>query len=222
MPVLLTVNVGVVRPSRARRRAPTAIDKRPVAGPVQVRDPGDRATGLGSGLVGDEIGNRRHHGGDGQAVYAVAREELDDWERRLGRALPNGAFGENLTTSGLEVSEALIGERWRVGADVLLQVTGPRIPCGTFRTHLGEQGWLRTFTQAARSGAYLAVVAPGAVRAGDAIEVVHRPDHGVTAALAFRALTLEPALLADLLVAGTDLPEELASMAGAGETYSLG
>jgi MOSC domain-containing protein YiiM len=87
---------------------------------------------------------------------------------------------------------------------------------------MGEQGWLKTFTQAARSGAYLAVVGPGAVRAGDEIEVVHRPDHGVTAALAFRALTLEPALLSELLAAGGDLPGELAQMARAGETYSLG
>lgn len=221
MATLLSVNIGVVRPSPVRRRRPTAIDKRPHDGPVEVRDPGDRATGHGSGLVGDEIGDHRHHGGDGQAVYAVAREELDDWGDRLGRLLPDGGFGENLTTQGLEVSEAVIGERWRVGDTVVLQVTGPRIPCGTFRTHMGEQGWLRTFIATARSGAYLAVVTPGTIAAGDDITVVHRPDHGVTAMLAFRALTREPALLPALLDAGADLPDELAEMARAGRTYSL-
>jgi MOSC domain-containing protein YiiM len=219
---LLTVNVGALRPSRSRRRRPTAIDKRPLDGPVEVRAPGDRASGLGSGLVGDEIGDHRHHGGDEQAVYAFAREELDGWAAHLGRELPNGTFGENLTTQGLEVSDALIGERWRVGEDVVLQVTGPRIPCGTFRTHLGVQGWVRRFTAAGRSGAYLSVVTPGRIAAGDAVTVVRRPDHGVTARLAFRALTLEPGLLPELLAAGPDLPDELARMAQHGRTYSLG
>jgi MOSC domain-containing protein YiiM len=222
VPALLSVTVGSLRPSPSRRRRPTAIDKRALDGPVEVRAPGDRASGLGSGLVGDEIGDHRHHGGDEQAVYAFGREELDGWAVQLGRDLPNGSFGENLTTQGLEVSEALIGERWRVGDDVVLQVTGPRIPCGTFRTHLGVRGWVRRFTAAGRSGAYLSVVTPGRIAAGDPVTVVHRPDHGVTGMLAFRALTLEPQLLPDLLAAGPDLPDELARMAQDGRTFSLG
>jgi MOSC domain-containing protein YiiM len=148
-------------------------------------------------------------------------EELDDWGRRLGRTLRNGTFGENLTTSGLEVSDALLGERWRVGDSVVLQVTGPRIPCGTFRAHMAEKGWLKSFTQVASSGAYLCVVVPGMVRAGDPLTVVHRPDHGVTSRLAFRALTRERDLLPQLLRAGEDLPEEMRGMAAAGETYHL-
>jgi MOSC domain-containing protein YiiM len=218
---LVSVNVGSLQPNRDPRRRPTGIHKSPQDGPVEVRAPGDRRSGLGSGLVGDHIGNRQHHGGDGQAVYAVAREELDDWGMRLNRLLPNGAFGENLTTSGLEVSDALVGERWRIGPQVVLQVTGPRIPCGTFRAHIGEKGWLRTFTREARSGAYLSVVSPGSIRAGDEVTVMHRPDHEVTARLAFRALTLEPQLLPSLLRAGADLPKELRAMAAAGRTYSL-
>jgi len=222
VPSVLSVNVGVVRPSPVRRRKATAIDKRPHLGPVAVRAPGDRATGLGSGLVGDQIGDSRHHGGDGQAVYAYAREELDEWSRRLERSLPDGMFGENLTTVGLEVSAALLGEQWRIGKTVVLQVTGPRIPCGTFRTHIAEQGWLKTFTTTARSGAYLSVVTPGHVTAGDEIAVVHRPSHGVTAMRAFRALTLEPQLLESLLEAGADLVPELREMAQDGRTYSIG
>ena len=219
---LLSVNVGVVRPSRVRREMPTAIDKHAHDGPVAVRAPGDRATGLGSGLVGDHIGDPRHHGGDGQAVYAFAREELDSWEGRLDRPLRNGMFGENLTTTGIEVSEAVIGERWQVGDTVVLQVTGPRIPCGRFRAHMGERGWLKTFTAVARSGAYLSVVTPGTVAAGDDITVVHQPDHGVTAMLAFRALLLEPELLPSLLDAGPDLVPELRTKAENGHPYVVG
>jgi MOSC domain-containing protein YiiM len=227
--VLLSVNVGRLQPNANRRsHRLTGIDKRPTASAIEVRAPGEKRDGppqaggapMGSGLVGDEIGDHRHHGGDEQAVYAYAREELDDWEQRLGRELRNGMFGENLTTRGLVVSDAVIGERWQIG-DVVLQVTGPRIPCGTFRDHMAEKGWLRTFALVARSGAYLKVVTPGTVRAGDEVTVVHRPDHDVTSRLAFRALTRERGLLPGLLGAGDDLPEELREMAEAGETYHL-
>ncbi|WP_411285343.1 MOSC domain-containing protein [Lapillicoccus sp.] len=213
---LLTVNTGVLRPIPSGKNLPSGIDKRPHDGPVEVRAPGSKADGLGSGLVGDQIGDHRHHGGDAQAVYAYDREELDDWEKLLGRSLHNGAFGENLTTSGLVVSDAVIGERWRVGAEVELQVTGPRIPCGTLRAHIATRGWLKTFTATARSGAYLCVVKPGTVVAGDEITVVHRPSHAVLVSHAFRALTLEPDLLPDLLAAGADLDDELREMAQAG------
>jgi MOSC domain-containing protein YiiM len=220
--VLLSVNVGRLQPNANRRsHRLTGIDKRPITDAVEIRAPGDKREGAGSGLVGDEIGDHGHHGGDEQAVYAYAREELDDWSQRLGRELRDGMFGENLTTTGLEVSEAVIGEQWRVGDTVVLQVTGPRIPCGTFRDHMAEKGWLKTFAVAARSGAYLCVVTPGRVRAGDEVTVVHRPDHGVTARLAFRALTRERELLPELLAAGDDLPDELRDMAAAGETYHL-
>jgi MOSC domain-containing protein YiiM len=221
-PRVLSVNVGRLHPNANRRsHRLTGIDKRPHDGLVEVRAPGGRVDGLGSGLVGDAIGDHRHHGGDEQAVYAYAREDLDGWERRLGRDLRNGMFGENLTTTGLEVSDALIGEQWRVGDTVVLQVTGPRIPCGTFRAHIAETGWLKSFTETARSGAYLSVVVPGTIRAGDEIAVVHRPDHDVTARLSFRALTREPELLPRLLAAGADLPDELRDMARAGQTYHL-
>jgi MOSC domain-containing protein YiiM len=174
-----------------------------------VRAPGPRMTGLGSGLVGDFIGDGKHHGGDEQAVYAFQQEDLDEWERRLGRELPNGFFGENLTTVGLEVNDARLGERWRVGSEVVLQVTTPRIPCSTFRGWMGEKGWARTFTTAGRPGAYLSVITPGTIRAGDPIEIVHRPDHDVTISMAFRATTTERALLPRLLDAGDDLDPAL-------------
>ncbi|MEU8787668.1 MOSC domain-containing protein [Streptomyces sp. NPDC048637] len=205
---LLSVNLG--RPTASRHtdaEGGTGIDKRPVDGPVAVAAPGPQGLG-GSGLAGDAVVDLRHHGGDDQAVYAYAREDLDDWQRELGRELANGAFGENLTTSGVEVTGARIGERWRVGPRLLLEVSSPRIPCRTFHGWIGERGWIRRFTQAGVPGAYLRVIEPGEIRAGDAVEVVHRPDHEVTVGLMFRALTTRRELLPQLLEAGAALPEE--------------
>ncbi|MFE6917994.1 MOSC domain-containing protein [Streptomyces rubiginosohelvolus] len=209
---LLTVNIGRLRPN-AQTDGPnglSGIDKRPVEGPVEVRDPGPKGVG-GSGLSGDAVSDLRHHGGSDQAVYAFAREDLDAWERELGgKRLANGVFGENFTTLGLDVSGALIGERWRVGADLVLEVTSGRIPCRTFAEHVGEQGWVKRFTQRGVTGAYLRVTEPGTVRAGDPVEIVHRPDHEITAALQFRASTTERTLLPSLLAAGEALhPEAL-------------
>lgn len=210
---LLSLNLGRARavPYTDRAVGVTGIDKRPVTGPVRVSAPGPKGVGA-SGLAGDTVCDLRHHGGDDQAVYAVAREDLDDWERELGRPLANGAFGENLTTLGLDVSGARIGERWRVGAELVLEVTSGRIPCRTFQGHLGEPGWVKRFTHRAAPGAYLRVIESGEIRAGDPIEVVHRPGHEVTVAVEFRAMTTERELLPGLLAAGAALhPEALAA-----------
>jgi len=165
--------------------------------------------GVGSGLVGDTIGNHKVHGGDDQAVYAYAREDLDSWETQLQRTLSNGMFGENLTTSDIDVTGARIGERWRIGSDgLVLEVSAPRIPCRTFQAFLHLNHWIKTFTQAGKPGAYLRVISPGTVRAGDAITIEYRPDHDVTIGLVFRARMSEPELLSRLLVADA-LPAEL-------------
>lgn len=203
---LLTVNLARPHAAPYTHAPVTGVDKRPAEGPVDVAAPGTHR-GV-SGLAGDVIGDDRHHGGDDQAVYAYAREDLDTWERELGRELPNGVFGENLTTRGVRVNEARIGERWRIGA-VLLEVTSPRVPCRTFAGWLRESGWVRRFTRAALPGAYLRVLRPGRIRAGDPVRVVHRPEHQVTVGHVFRALTVEPASLPGILPAGEALPREL-------------
>jgi MOSC domain-containing protein YiiM len=205
--VLESVNLGRSRPNTHKSSVRfTGIDKQPAPGPVEVRDPGPKHGGLGSGLVGDFIGDGKHHGGHDQAVYAFQREDLDRWAERLGRELPNGFFGENLTTSGLDVNEARVGERWRVGAEVELVVTSPRTPCATFRGWVGEKGWVKLFTADARPGAYLRVLRPGTIQAGDPIEVLHRPDHDVTISLFYRSQLTERDLIPRLLAAGDDLP----------------
>lgn len=183
----------------------TAIDKRPVEAAVTVRAPGDQRTGLGSGLVGDLIVDRKYHGGDHQAVYAYAREDLRHLGEAAGVDFQPGQFGENFTTSGLDVNGALIGERWRVGSDLVVQVTEPRIPCRTFRAWIGLRGWMKTFTASGLCGPYLSVVEPGEVRAGDAIEIIHRPDHDVAMWHLFRAMTTDPQRWAHILDVCDDL-----------------
>ncbi|MEV0051335.1 MOSC domain-containing protein [Saccharopolyspora shandongensis] len=214
MAFVLSVNVGSARPIAAKSGW-TGIDKLPAAS-VAVREPPPS----GSGLAGDTICDSANHGGPDQAVYAYAREDLDAWERELGRTLRSGSFGENLTTDGLDVTGALIGQRWRIGRDAVLQVTVPRIPCRTFAVWLGRNGWVKTFVQRAVPGAYLRVARPGLVSAGDRIEAENRPAHDVTVGMVFRALTTQPELLPRLLAA-EELPEDVRARAIARSPFEL-
>lgn len=200
MPKVLSVNVAQPRtnPDPRAKSKVTGIYKVPTDGAVMVQAPGK----AGSGLAGDSIGNPKFHGGDDQAVYVYAREDLDNWETQLKRTITDGMFGENLTTQGIDVTETRIGERWRVGADgPVLEVSAPRTPCRTFAAMLQQRGWIKAFTRAGIPGAYLRVITPGTVRAGDDITVEHRPDHDVTIGLVFRARMSEPELLPRLMVA---------------------
>lgn len=211
MPRVLTVNVGKLEPTEHSKMPVTGIHKRPVEGLVQVSAPG--VTKGVSGLLGDSIGDPNHHGGDEQAVYAFQREDLDRWEQVKGREFPNGAFGENLTTVNIDVNAALIGERWKVGDGVVLEVTSPRIPCRTFRGVISEPRWIKEFTQDARPGTYFRVITPGSIKAGDAIEVIHRPPHDVTISTVFQATTTNRALVSKLRAAADYLPPDLVEYA---------
>ena len=211
MPVVLSLNVAQKTvPVDYAQKGETGIDKRPVDGPLQVSPPGPKGTG-GSGVQGDEIADRNHHGGDHQAVYGYAREDLDFWQAELGVDLRNGQFGENLTTQGIDHTTALIGERWRVGT-ALLEVTAPRVPCRTFAGFLGQRGWVKRFTRAKRTGAYFRVLEAGLIAPGDEITVAHRPDHDVTVEMFFRAIITEPELLPRLLEAGDAVPPGVIDM----------
>ncbi|UUZ61392.1 MOSC domain-containing protein [Nocardioides sp. B-3] len=169
---VLSVNVGSPSP-RSGKSTPTGIAKVP-APLISVADPGPKRRGPGgaglSGVEGDFIGSGRHHGGSEQAVYAVSREELDHWSGELGRDLPNGMFGENITTLGLDVDASEYGDVWTVGGAVL-RVSAPRVPCSTFAGRMGEKGWVKRFAARGRAGTYLAVVSPGVIRPGDSIRV---------------------------------------------------
>ncbi len=147
----------------------TGIDKRPVEGPVRVEP---------LGIVGDSILDTASHGGLDQAVYAYALEDQQWWTEELGdeltRPITPGSFGENLTVSGIAVNDARPGERWAIGS-VVLEVVYPRTPCSTFAGFIGLPRWVKRFAQAGRPGAYLRVVTPGELRAGDEVEVSPGP-----------------------------------------------
>ena len=164
---IVSVNVGrprdIVVDGRPVR---TSIWKDPVAGRVAVR---------GVNVSGDDQSDRRAHGGDRKAVYAYAREELDWWGDRLGAALAPGTFGGNLTTEGLDVTDARVGERWRIGT-TLLEVTQPRLPCYKLEARMDRPGFIDEFIDGGRPGAYLRIVEEGEVAAGDAVRIVSRPD----------------------------------------------
>lgn len=192
---VLSVNVGRSKVADWAGLGATSMDKRSVAHPVAV-------TTLG--LATDTQTDTKHHGGPDQAVYAFAREDLDLWSERLGVDLRNGQFAENLTTEGIDVNEAEIGERWRIGS-ALFEVCHVRTPCNDFKNWMGVSGvdnthWVKKFTAECRPGPYLRVRDEGIVCAGDQIEVTHRPGHGVTVSDLFRAKnmdhSLRPALMA--------------------------
>jgi MOSC domain-containing protein YiiM len=187
---LLSVNVGRPAPlATGRRVVRSAIGKAPVDGPVAVR---------GVNVDGDDQADRRVHGGPDQAVYAYAAESYAWWSAQLGRELRPGTFGENLTVAGVEVDAAVLGTRWRIGT-VLLEVTAPRIPCFKLAGRMGDPAFVRRFALARRPGAYLRILEEGELRAGDAVEVVDVPGHGVTIATANDALLFDHALAERLL-----------------------
>lgn len=189
---VLAVSVGAVRPvDTGTRTVQTGIWKAPVAGRVAV---------AGVNLAGDDQADRSVHGGPDKVVYAYAVEDTEAWERELGRPLGPGAFGENLTTRGLDLSTARIGDRWRVGT-TLLEVRQTRIPCFKLGLRMSDPAFVKTFARAGRPGAYLGILEEGDVGAGDRIDVVFRPDHTVTTALMTDALLFDRALRPRLLEA---------------------
>lgn len=178
---VLAVCVGTGRDaSWAGRLGRTAIDKRTVIGPVEVTP---------QGLAGDEQADREHHGGPDQALYAYAQQDADHWSRALQRDLPPGSFGENLRIDGLDITGSRIGERWRIGTDVEVQVTAPRIPCKVFSNFLDVPDLIARFLAAGRPGAYLRVLQPGRLGAGDRVTLLERPDHDVSVADVLRIHT---------------------------------
>lgn len=177
----------------------TAIDKQPVLEPVSVKKLGVR---------GDVQANRVHHGGPDKAVYAFADEDAEHFAGLLGYDVGAGLFGENLRTNGVDVTGAVLGERWHVGETLVLEVTMPRTPCQTFARRLAEPRWVKRFTAEGRPGAYLRVVRSGEVTAGDEVRVTDRPAHGVTIGECFAGLTPERArILLESSARGVGLAE---------------
>ncbi len=194
--------VHEVRPDDGGDVGETAIDKRAVTGRVAVRR---------LGLHGDKQLDVQHHGGRDKALYAYAGEDASWWSSELDREIEPGVFGENLRTTGIDVTGAVIGERWRIGGPddgAVVEVAQPRIPCATFQRWLGEPHWVKRFTEHGAPGAYLRVLQEGSVGAGDRVSVEHRPAHGVTIGECF--LRFEPEVGRRLLEAEAAGEVELA------------
>ena len=155
----------------------TGIDKRSVTGPIEFKN---------NGVSGDRVIDTNVHGGYEQAVYAYAREDAKWWEKEISEEIPAGRFGENLTTEGIDVNAALIGERWKIGS-VILEVSQPRIPCRVFAGFWKRTTLIKDFTKAARPGTYFRIIQEGSAQAGDAIEVIFKPEHSITISDLFAA-----------------------------------
>lgn len=181
--VAAVCTVAELFPVRSRGDLVSGIDKRPVDRPLHL---------MRHGVWGDLQGDREHHGGVFKAVYAYAREAREELAAREGAELPDGFFGENLVTVGIDTDAAVIGEEWTIGS-ARLRATCPRTPCRTFADRMGDRSWPRRFTEFGRPGAYFMVLEEGEVRAGDAIAVSAVPPHGVTIADAFAGLAPEQA-----------------------------
>ncbi len=194
MPVVRSVNVGQPKNAPWADIGFTSIDKHAVSGPVNVDV---------LGLEGDQVSDVAHHGGVDQAVYAFAREDMDRWVEVLGIEIRDGQFAENLTTVGIDVNESEVGERWQIGT-AEFEVAAVRIPCNDFKEWMGLSGhdnaaWVKRFAADGRPGPYLRVTQPGVLAAGDEISVIHRPGHGITVSMLFRALTVDKTLLPRLV-----------------------
>jgi MOSC domain-containing protein YiiM len=200
VPRLVSVNVGRPAQIAVRRGRPlmSAIGKAPVDGRVRV---------AGVNVDGDDQADRRVHGGPDKAVYAYASEDASWWAEQLGRDVDPGAFGENLTTAGVDVSGAVVGERWRIGS-VELEVSQPRIPCAKLGLRFGDPMMVKRFALARRPGAYLRIVREGELGAGDPIEVGPRPAHGITVRLVSEAILHD-----ERLMGAATAPELAASLA---------
>jgi MOSC domain-containing protein YiiM len=202
---LVTVNVVEKLIPGPKDTGLTAIDKRPQQGRIAVGE---------LGLTGDSVCDTKHHGGPDQALYVYAREDSEWWAAELQREIPPGLFGQNLDTEGLDVTDALIGERWRIGDGpdaVEVEVRAPRIPCVTFQHRMGIPGWIKRFHREGRPGAYLKVLKTGTIGAGDPITVLSRPVHEVTVGVLFG--DQDPVKMRGMLDSGIDLTDELRELA---------
>ena len=196
---LVSVNIGQPRPVPYRgRQTKTSIFKEPVEGRLEIK---------GVNVEGDVQADLKVHGGRDKAIYSYASEDYEWWTEELGSPTGPGTFGENLTTAGINVSGAVIGERWRVGS-ALLEVAQPRTPCFKLGIRMGTQRFPRMFSLARRPGAYLRIVEEGDVGAGDRIEIVSRPQHDLTVA-DVATIRYDGHDRAGELLAAPELPERL-------------
>jgi MOSC domain-containing protein YiiM len=175
---VVSVNVG--RPRQVEwhdRIVTTSIWKHPVSGRHRVE---------GVNIDGDDQADRRVHGGPTKAVYAYATADYEWWQDQLDRPMEPGTFGDNLTIDGVDPAAAVVGEEWRIGT-ATFRVTEPRIPCFKLGLRMGDAAFVDRFADAGRPGTYLAIDGEGEIGAGDSIDLIGRPTHGLTVGMVERA-----------------------------------
>jgi len=159
---LISVNIGQKRTQQRKNHIETTgIYKVPVHKPVEIKS---------LGIEQDVICDKKNHGGPDQAIYVYGGADYEWWSRELERDIHPGTFGENLTVSDLQSAQFNVGDYIHIG-DVTLQVTAPRIPCGTFAARMDDPQWVKGFRYAERPGLYCRVIKEGFVQAGDAASV---------------------------------------------------
>lgn len=190
MAKILSINVAAIIHEGAwtGSEGRTGIDKRSISGLVKFEN---------NAVAGDTVVDTKHHGGYDKAVYAYAREDAEWWENEIGRSLSYGAFGENLTTQGIDVNQAVIGEHWQIGT-VILEVSEPRIPCRVFAGFWDRPTLIKDFTAARRSGTYLRIIKAGQMQTNDEIKVISKPEHAMTIRDLFDAKAGERGKIAQL------------------------
>ncbi|HWL93418.1 MAG TPA: MOSC domain-containing protein [Phycisphaerae bacterium] len=176
---IISLNIGRSQPmKRGDKSMSTSINRRPVAGPVELTP---------QGFVGDSATNKKHHGGPDKAVCCYPHEHYPLWRERLNDLLEIPAFGENLTTEGLLESDVCLGDVFRIGS-AMVQISQPRQPCGTLAMRNNSSELPKWINEKAFTGFYLRVLEPGEVSVGDAIELLRRPNRGVTIESLLRAM----------------------------------
>jgi len=205
---VVSVNAGMPRTVEwYGRQVSTAIWKAPVDGPIE----------LGAErLAGDDSADLRVHGGPDKAVYAYSVEDYRWWaEVTPGTEFPPALFGENLTTEGIELAEAVLGERWQIGSTVL-EVSQPRFPCFKLGIRMGDAAFVDRFDEARRSGAYFRIVRPGRLQAGDDIVRSSLPDHGMRVADIVASKDGAPAELLERILALDVVTDNMRTLATRG------
>ncbi len=172
-----SINAGQARCLKREGKARmTGIYKEPVDGPGYVS---------AEGLAGDEVLDKKHHGGPDQAIYIYGMEDYDWWAGELGETPGPGTFGENITVEGLASADLAVGDRLHAG-EAILEVTAARIPCGTLAARMGDGRFVKRFKEAERAGAYCRVIREGRIRAGDEVTVEPYAGERITLLEVFR------------------------------------
>jgi len=139
----------------------------------------------------DEVSDRKVHGGEFKACYMFSAEQYPHWKNLYPHLnWQYGMLGENLTVSGFDESQVLIGNIYKVG-NALIQITQPREPCFKFGVKFGTQEVLKQFINHGYPGTYVRILEEGFVKTGDELILVESAKKSLTTFEFFKLLFSE-------------------------------